>query len=74
MERHLNTDGAALVAREYEWIVKGGEELRIDQRMEQLLDVANGLLARNPSSASHRLQVQEKLNLQAVWSCGAHVT
>ena len=46
------------VAREYEWIVKGGEELRIDQRMEQLLDVANGLLARNPSSAVHRLQVR----------------
>ena len=50
-------NSVTLVAREYEWIVKGGEELRIDQRMEQLLDVANGLLARNPSSASHRLQV-----------------
>ena len=57
MEQHRNTNTDALVAREYEWIVKGGEELRIDQRMEQLLDVANGLFARNPSSASHRLKV-----------------
>ena len=66
MEQHPNTNSATLVAREYEWIVKGGEELRVDQRMEQLLDVANGLLARNPSSASHRLQVPARLHLQAV--------
>lgn len=48
--------------------MKGGEELRIDQRMEQLLDVANGLLARNPSSAAHRLQVRHsaRLRLQAL--------
>ena len=53
--------------------MKGGEELRIDQRMEQLLDVANGLLARNPSSASHRLQVLARLRSQGLKSCGAHV-
>lgn len=37
--------------------MKGGEELRIDQRMEQLLDVANALLAGDPGAAAHRLQV-----------------
>ncbi|KAK9832515.1 hypothetical protein WJX81_003666 [Elliptochloris bilobata] len=44
--------------REVEWIVKGGEELRLDQRMEQFLDVANGLLARDPGATAHRLQVR----------------
>ena len=37
--------------------MKGGEELRIDQRMEQLLDGANALLAADPGAAAHRLQV-----------------
>jgi hypothetical protein len=46
-----------LPCRTYEWIVKGGEDVRMDERMEQLLGVANGLLARHPGAASHGLQV-----------------
>ena len=41
----------------YEWIVKGGEEVRIDQRIEQLFDVVNGLMQRQPGAAAHSLQV-----------------
>ena len=37
--------------------MKGGEDVRMDERMEQLLHVANGLLARHPAAASHALQV-----------------
>ncbi|KAK9829312.1 hypothetical protein WJX72_005143 [[Myrmecia] bisecta] len=44
--------------RTYEWIVKGGEELRIDQRVEQLFDVMNGLMQRHPGAAAHSLQVR----------------
>ena len=49
--------GGANMRRTYEWIVKGGEDVRMDERMERLLGVANGLLARNPGAAAHRLQV-----------------
>lgn len=44
--------------RKYEWIVKGGEEVRIDQRIEQLFDVMNGLMQRQPGAAAHSLQVR----------------
>ena len=47
----------SLSCRTYEWIVKGGEDVRMDERMEQLLGVANGLLKRHPGAASHGLQV-----------------
>ena len=43
--------------RKYDWIVKGGEEVRIDQRIEQLFDVMNGLMHRQPGAAAHSLQV-----------------
>ena len=43
--------------RKYEWIVKGGEEVRIDQRIEQLFDVMSGLMQRQPGAAAHSLQV-----------------
>ena len=43
--------------RTYKWIVKGGEDVRTDERMEVILDVCNGLLARHPGAASHRLKV-----------------
>ena len=38
--------------------MKGGEDVRTDERMEVILDVCNGLLARHPGAASHRLKVQ----------------
>lgn len=43
--------------RKYEWVVKGGEETRIDQRIEQLFDIMNGLMQRQPGAAAHSLQV-----------------
>ncbi len=43
--------------------MKGGEDLRIDQRMEQLLDVSNGLLARDAAAAGHGLQVRLRCSL-----------
>lgn len=51
-------DGSMITGcRKYEWIVKGGEEVRIDQRIEQLFDVMNGLMQRQPGAAAHSLQV-----------------
>ena len=38
--------------------MKGGEDVRTDERMEVILDVCNGLMARHPGAASHRLKVQ----------------
>ena len=32
---------------------KGGEELRIDQRVMQLFDLMNGLIAQQPSAPSN---------------------
>lgn len=43
--------------REYDWIVKGGEELRVDQRVEMLLTVMNGLLQKDTAATAHHLQV-----------------
>ena len=45
------------MCRKYEWIVKGGEELRIDQRIQQLFDIMNGLMQRQPGAAAHDLAV-----------------
>lgn len=36
--------------------MKGGEDVRTDERMEQILDVCNGLLARHAGAAAHQLQ------------------
>ncbi|KAK9796984.1 hypothetical protein WJX73_006710 [Symbiochloris irregularis] len=44
--------------RQCEWIVKGGEEMRIDQRVEQLLGVMNGLLSRSAPCRAFGLQVE----------------
>ena len=49
--------GGGCCCRKYEWIVKGGEEVRIDQRIQQLFDVMNGLMQRQPGAAAHSLQV-----------------
>lgn len=38
-------------------MLKGGEEVRTDQRVEQLFDVMNGLLRRSPAAAAAGLQV-----------------
>ncbi len=39
-------------------MLKGGEEVRTDQRVEQLFAVMNGLMARSPAAAAAKLQVR----------------
>ena len=56
-----------IACRAYKWIVKGGEDVRTDERMEMILDVCNGLLTRHPGAASHRLKVRPHLSMVAVW-------
>lgn len=36
---------------------QGGEDLRLDQRVEQLFDVMNGMLRHHPAAAAAALQV-----------------
>lgn len=48
-------------------VLKGGEEVRTDQRVEQLFDVVNGLLRRSPAAAAASLQVGPALQTCA-WS------
>ncbi|NIG58597.1 DNA-dependent protein kinase catalytic subunit isoform X1 [Pontoporia blainvillei] len=43
--------------REYTFLVKGGEDLRQDQRICQLLQVMNGVLARDAACSQRGLQV-----------------
>lgn len=38
-------------------VLKGGEEVRTDQRVEQLFSVMNGLMARSPAASAAELQV-----------------
>ncbi len=42
-------------------VLKGGEEVRTDQRVEQVFDVMNGLLRRAPAAAAARLQARSCL-------------
>lgn len=44
--------------REYPFLVKGGEDLRQDQRIEQLFTVMNILLAQNTTCAHSRMQLR----------------
>ncbi|KAK9813338.1 hypothetical protein WJX73_001242 [Symbiochloris irregularis] len=44
--------------QEHEFLVKGGEELRLDQRIQQLQGVMNGLLAESAPSRALGLQVK----------------
>lgn len=59
--------------RKYEWIVKGGEEVRIDQRIEQLFDVMNGLMQRQPGAAAHSLQVPSPYHCPSVSFCNIRI-
>lgn len=47
-----------LLCRSYEYIVKGGEDVRIDQRIQQLFSIMNGHLQAHAGASSHRLQVR----------------
>ncbi|XP_057593505.1 DNA-dependent protein kinase catalytic subunit isoform X2 [Hippopotamus amphibius kiboko] len=44
-------------AREFPFLVKGGEDLRQDQRIQQLLQVMNGLLVRDAACGQRGLRV-----------------
>eukprot|EP00884_Botryococcus_braunii_P014588 jgi/Botrbrau1/2312/Bobra.39_1s0001.1 len=43
--------------RTYEWVVKGGEDVRVDQRVEQLFGACNGRLDSHPGASSYNLRV-----------------
>lgn len=44
--------------REYPFLVKGGEDLRQDQRLEQLFEVMNIILARDAACSQRGLQLR----------------
>jgi DNA-dependent protein kinase catalytic subunit len=44
--------------REYKFVVKGGEDLRLDQRIEQLFEVMNNALQADPMCARRKLGVR----------------
>uniref|UniRef100_A0A8D1F779 DNA-dependent protein kinase catalytic subunit n=1 Tax=Sus scrofa TaxID=9823 RepID=A0A8D1F779_PIG len=44
--------------RDYPFLVKGGEDLRQDQRVQQLLQVMNGVLARDAACSQRGLQLE----------------
>ncbi|ORY53674.1 hypothetical protein BCR33DRAFT_779027 [Rhizoclosmatium globosum] len=43
--------------REYPWLVKGGEDLRLDQRIEQMFSIMNDMLVKNPFCSRNRVAV-----------------
>ncbi|KAM6216536.1 DNA-dependent protein kinase catalytic subunit isoform 2-T2 [Rhynchocyon petersi] len=44
--------------REYPFLVKGGEDLRQDQRIEQLFDVMNGILTRDAACSQRNIKLK----------------
>ncbi|XP_065059919.1 DNA-dependent protein kinase catalytic subunit-like isoform X2 [Rhopilema esculentum] len=44
--------------KEYKFLVKGNEDLRLDQRIEQLFDIMNGILADDPACNSRSLKLK----------------
>ncbi|XP_054564392.1 DNA-dependent protein kinase catalytic subunit isoform X1 [Eptesicus fuscus] len=44
--------------RDYPFLVKGGEDLRQDQRIEQLFEVMNVILSRNAACSQRNMQLQ----------------
>uniref|UniRef100_G3U7L3 DNA-dependent protein kinase catalytic subunit n=1 Tax=Loxodonta africana TaxID=9785 RepID=G3U7L3_LOXAF len=44
--------------REYPFLVKGGEDLRQDQRIEQLFEVMNVVLSRNAACSQRNMQLK----------------
>ncbi|XP_037079091.1 DNA-dependent protein kinase catalytic subunit-like [Pollicipes pollicipes] len=45
-------------AREYRYLVKSGDDLRTDQRLQQLFDIMNGSLAADPRTAARHLTIR----------------
>lgn len=44
--------------KEYPFLVKGGEDLRQDQRIEQLLEVMNAILSRDAACSQRNMQLR----------------
>ena len=44
--------------REYKYLVKGGEDLRLDQRIQQLFDVMNQVFANDVTCRERKLQLK----------------
>lgn len=44
--------------REYPFLVKGGEDLRQDQRIEQLFDVMNTVLSQDAACSQRNMQLK----------------
>ena len=44
--------------KEYPFLVKGGEDLRQDQRIEQLFEVMNVLLSRDAACSQRNMQLK----------------
>ena len=44
--------------REYKYLVKGGEDLRLDQRIQQLFDVMNQVFAHDVTCRERKLQLK----------------
>lgn len=43
--------------RDYPYLIKGGEDLRLDQRVQQLFSVMNQIFINDPACAKRRLQI-----------------
>lgn len=56
-KRKILKSGCRGCCRTYDWVVKGGEDVRVDQRVEQLFGACNCRLDLNPGSSSHMLRV-----------------
>lgn len=56
--------------KEYKFIVKGGEDLRLDQRIEQLFEVMNNVLNRDASCSQRKLAVPTYSVIPVSKRCG----
>ncbi|OAE24558.1 hypothetical protein AXG93_2415s1380 [Marchantia polymorpha subsp. ruderalis] len=55
---------------EYKFVVKGGEDLRLDQRIEQLFEVMNSILQRDSQAARRGLTIRTFAVVPVSKSCG----
>lgn len=55
---------------EYKFIVKGGEDLRLDQRIEQLFEMMNAILNRDASCSKRKLSIRTYAVIPVSRQCG----
>lgn len=56
--------------REYPFLVKGGEDLRQDQRIEQLFEVMNVILSRDAACSQRNMQLRTYRVVPMTSRCG----